>query len=1048
MPRSIDARPVQITHHPNQRVDQGLSDLPKLEFNDLFNNIGRAFKVAFGVDVTSATGLAETIKQETGADLSMLARIIDTLFGGLYNGTQSALDPESAWRWVATTFLQPLGLFLDDDSPLDAANLFGRLLLPISGLTNQSYEALWNPSFRQSISMGGSATTGWSWDHTVYRPGRGGQSEQGSAKVVADGDKKVLVSNRFPLVPGENVTTKIDIAWHNLVYTSSPIMIELVMTGPDGLIQIESIGSAPPGAANPSGWEGLPVNAVGRHVETPNPFKVPADIDQGYLRLTVRNLAAAGTVWFDAASVMLTGNGIPTDWLTPLVAAMSKIQTPFTSLDNLFSPDAWDTAWRGFLDLLGLEYDENQIILARNSIWSRLFQSVIPTNTLNLHPDMGAVHSNLDIIFAPLGTTSLERAEAWDDMMALFNIESHAADTQAWWDDIFTNMFPSNSQALQIKSGAKAADDKAQIARDNIDILLGKLPGTTNVQKAQAWDDLMGLFGIQSHAADAQQWWDNIFANMFPSNSAALQLKSGATAAAWTAAGADWKADQAQGTADTVTDNSKLLIEDLAILFDWLHVFYPVGDVNDPPNATRPFGGTTKRTWYAAWNHMMILLGWAKTTPPPTDPAPKILERFQTTEINHQSLMDAVTTGATGTETVENTPGDTAKAVAALRSSVADLRAAVDNLQNEAIVPSGGVRFVASSNGWDSGGGGNWNITGTGSPAFTVNRAYYMVSQTGNRYLYACYVTPLSSNQHSVTLTFNAAPGNPNGFSDASLYGGSNLAILRATATLDRFACARIWKNRIQFGYYQGGTLNLVGTKYTLNGNIGPGVSVVVSCPNESNPYYFEARIAGQLVASHTFTAAQAPYGTNYRRIGQGMLIGVGILGDLFMPGQIQAVSAADLNVGPGFIKGGIGGVMRRYSDVAYNQQASFVSTVPENYFESLDSISPGITKLTGGGAAGFVVEHAGLYLAEAGFFIPTGANYYGATFYSGPFGVGGTIHSFNTYFTQFARGTAILVANDGDVIKPAASNGTNAIANMTGTADGRNAFFSIARVG
>ncbi|AER47577.1 minor tail protein [Mycobacterium phage DS6A] len=556
-----------------------------------------------------------------------------------------------------------------------------------------------------------------------------------------------------------------------------------------------------------------------------------------------------------------------------------------------------------------------------------------------------------------------------------------------------------------------------------------------------AWNDLQDLFGVVKDAGDPMP--------ALPAADVQAELDDvayTAEAAGMVADYASGKAVQADGKATTATDWLGQLFEDLTILFDVFHLTYPVGAPSDPPNHT--IGG--KRTWYAAWNRLWGLHTDAANIPTPP-PAPTVADAKAELDAAREAtdtLANAVRTGADGSDHTESTVADTAEAVAALRTAVSDVRAALDDLQNEAVNPAGGVRFVASSNGWDSGGGGNWNITGTGTPAFTVNHAYYMVQQSGDRYIYAVYVTPLSSDQHSVTITFNSTPGNPSWFSDSSLYGGSNLAILRANATLTQFVFARIWKNRIQFGYYAGGSRTMVGSKVALGGNVGPGVSVVVRCPNESDPYYFEAVIGGQVVASHTFTAGQAPYGSDYRRIGHGMTIGVGLVGDLFMPGQIQAVSATDMNVGPGFIKGGIGGVMRRYSDATYNQSASFVSTVPEEYFETLEAISPGITRLTGGGADGFVVEDAGLYLAQAGFYIPSGPNYYGATFYSGPFGVGGTIHSFNTYYTQFARGMAVIVANAGDVIKPAAGNGTASIANMTGTADGRNAYFALGRLG
>lgn len=891
--------------------------------------------------------------------------------------------------------------------------------VPVGNLVSGGRNMLWNPDFKEVISLLGG--TEWVYDSEVYLDNLTGAG-QGSARCQLDGLPHLIRSNVVDVGVGQVLDLSASFLADGLSITAgtTPIGIGVATYNAAG-VRLGTIIRASRGQITGPvlGWVGAP--STSRTASIAASYTVPHAVDPNEqvakvaMVIAVTPDALAGRLWVDKCS-MQSGGLIPQNLVDGLNQAWEGLFSGFGATGQT----GLDTIWNNLLSMFGLGKPAlGSGGFDRNTELTRWAQDIL----------------------GPLGVFLTPEFKAhWADL-------THA---------VLIYLFGGKINGTTVAGWSSAAEDNMAEAYNGLLDVFG-LPPAERPDMSNLWavlaNPLLKFFGLPT--IDLPSQLDSTIPKAPTLLWPLAQFSTGTTVPQNT--NLYYVATVTVNNVESAKSNEVMLFISPAWLVSKAKVLVSwVGPL--------PAGGTLNiyRRTSQTGQYRRVATGRTGTSYTDSDPgtaataqpgaaeamAAGIIEgQFTSVDTKHQALTDAVTTGATGNESAQNTPADTAEAVSALRTSVADIRAALDDLQNEAQTPTGGVRFAASNNGWDNG-TGLWTVTGTGTPAFTPSRAYTMVRQTGNRYIYATYGTVLSSDQQTVSLTFNASPGNPNGFSDSSQYGGSNLAILRSNAAMTQFVFARIWQNRIRFGYYQSGTLTMVGSTQALPGNIGPGVSVVVRCPNQASPYYFEARIAGNLIASWTFTAAQAPYGANYRRIGQGMMIGTGILGDLFMPGLVQQVSAADMNVGPGFIKGGIGGVMRRYSDAAFNQQASFVSTVPENYFEVLEAVSPGVTKLTGGGAAGFIVEKAGLYLAEAGFFVPGGANYYGATFYTGAFGQSGTIHSYNTYFTQFARGMAVIVANDGDVIKPAATNGTTAVANMTGTSDGRNAFFSIARIG
>lgn len=219
MPSSFDLRPVQITHHPTQRIDSSISDLPKLTWDELLSGFSRAMKVAFGVDITSATGLATSIRDDTGIDLVAMGQMIDLLFGPLYDGTASSLTPEAIWHWVTTNHLKNWLLAadlpgfegLDLEQPRAvltailraAGNLSSGIraallgVIPIGLLDDDQPTLLLEGGYDTAETISVNSEFYWRGDDGVS-----GTNPVGSAWVDCDGTTHALVTDYVAVRPG------------------------------------------------------------------------------------------------------------------------------------------------------------------------------------------------------------------------------------------------------------------------------------------------------------------------------------------------------------------------------------------------------------------------------------------------------------------------------------------------------------------------------------------------------------------------------------------------------------------------------------------------------------------------------------------------------------------------------------------------------------------------------------------------------------------------------------------------------------------------------
>lgn len=985
-------------------------------------------------------------------ELPVVGQFVDmwNAINGTYDGDdQTLLEIQQFFTWVLRT-----------DSPLNASNLYGQFGIPITWLNNNAAQGLWNPGFDGPDSVVG---VNFQWDGTVYRT-LSTDHQPGSVRIAADGAVHALRSNPYDLKAGDKLDDiSVRVAWSGLsaVAGSTPMQVSLLVMDSTGsqYVDIAAVGAS--GGAAATGWTGLPGGAQGATLT--GDWTATTDCTV-VLRLVLDETATAGDIWFDAADMPVIGNGIPTEWLNALVAAFVKLQAPLHDIDSFFDPDAWATAWSGFLDILGLEQADNQIILNRNSIWTKLFQTAIPAGTLNLHPDMTAVKSELDIIFNPFDNNNLDRAQAWDDLMGLIGIESHTADSVAWWN----NLFAANRTALANQSGAEDA-------RKGLNFLFGQMgfgylnsswvwasgtpsagdlpaSGFTNLGGAPpAWlADILKAIGIPVTDTDLPSQLD-------PSIPAAPVLL--------------WPIAQVS-TTTTVPQNTNLYY--VATVVDTAS-----GKESAPSNevliyiapaswvakakvlvtwlAAPPAGKTISlyRRRSATGEYRRVASGLTGTSYTDSDPstttttqpgsaaasvAGAINGQFTVVKDDHQALTNAVVVGANGSVDGDADTAAAQDAVAGLGTSIANLQGQIDGINAGLTTPVGGVRITADPHGWVPGGGFGWSISGNGTPAY--DKGYRWVATGGGKYVNGIWDTSLSSDQQSASIVLESLPAFPNGYSPVT-YGGSNWIILRSNSAGTQFVFVRLWRGYAQFGYWQSGSAHLVGSAFSVP--MTPGQGYTLRCADNTSLYKFELVSNGAILGSYTFTSAQAPYGSSYRHVGMSMASGAGVLGDEFIPGNVAAntMTAKDAGVGAGLIDG-VGMVLCRYSTAGVNIAANSLASVPVGFFDTVLAQGSGVSQRSSG-YDGFTVTDAGLYVLNCGVKMGTftAGSVYGVGFYAG--GSPPIVRpALSSSGNQVGSGLAYLDA--GQTVGPMFNNGTANTITLVGEGTGYYSYLSIAK--
>jgi hypothetical protein len=231
-------------------------------------------------------------------------------------------------------------------------------------------------------------------------------------------------------------------------------------------------------------------------------------------------------------------------------------------------------------------------------------------------------------------------------------LQARRDETQATWDAFWQGIFGGSATGknfLDLKSAAEALTSIANTAKANSDSAMLQLAALidTVLGGGHAISDLANYI-INTWNGLVSGWnnlWDGVFGTSGATGKTAGDVKIAVASVSSTANNASTNAGLAQTKANTASSWLTRLLTDLTILFDWLHITYPVGTSSDTSTTTS--GG--KRTWYSAWADLMDLVGLSQNTSPPTDPASAIGDRIVQTEINQKNAQNFQISALTST---------------------------------------------------------------------------------------------------------------------------------------------------------------------------------------------------------------------------------------------------------------------------------------------------------------------------------------------------------------------------------------------------------------
>ncbi|MBY0442813.1 MAG: hypothetical protein K2Q25_11885, partial [Mycobacteriaceae bacterium] len=172
--------------------------------------------------------------------------------------------------------------------------------IPLSAVVAHPTEALHNPGFDHAGAI--SLSPPWEWDATV------GYDSLGSAKVIADGRPKTLISNTVAANPGQQWPMKIHVKYTGLAAAPNSKAIRLSVCLFDAnrnWLSTQLVAAIPSPSGNSTGW-----------AELAGTYTVPQGVALIATQLDVTSGATAGTVWFTAGSLKQQGNP---SWLQDIV---------------------------------------------------------------------------------------------------------------------------------------------------------------------------------------------------------------------------------------------------------------------------------------------------------------------------------------------------------------------------------------------------------------------------------------------------------------------------------------------------------------------------------------------------------------------------------------------------------------------------------------------------------------------------------------------------------------------------------------------------------
>ncbi|TXH22409.1 MAG: hypothetical protein E6R06_17200 [Mycobacterium sp.] len=946
--------------------------------------------------------LIATIKALTGLDLSTPQTLADSLNTQIVGSIQTQLDAlQVGW-----------------DQIIGQMPTWKLGAVPVGALVADALNRLVDGSFTtNSIS---SPSGRWTVDYTVYR------DIPGSARVVANGTATSIRSNKDRVFRGQKLDVRANVAAVGLTGTGGLLELWIVpysgtnaataIAGTPVLLQSFSAGGSP----NARAWAAPPAGTVARY-EMDSGWTVPDGVDWVATRLVVTANATAGTLWWDEAFQAPDGLSLET-WLGGIGSDLTEVWHGFEKTNDDFGRVF--TAFTDFVAAI-LGGQAPAVVQARFDAMIDALEDLGEGISTNLN---AAMDTFIDA-FMLGGSNNNGLTAATED--ARRNINYLLGQFRLGYLDT----------SWQWVSGSPGTDD-LPVGAGRTD--LGSAP--------PAWiADILQFFGIPVYDLPSQldptippaptQFWPVAQVSTTTSVPQNTNLYYVITSV--------------KGGKESVPSNEGLvyispswLVAKARVSLTWSAVSGATYNVYRRTSSTAQYRRIA--TGLTGTTHLDVDAVTTTTTQPGSAAATAatvINGQFTTTNGNHQTLMNSVTSGAAGSVDGDASPAMVEAAVADLRGSLSGLQGQMDELLAGVGGPAGGVKFTGQQPGWQPGGGTNWDIFGNGSPAVVMTGVYGWTKNGAGKYIHALYKTKkLTSAQQSASIVFYSAPAYPNGF-DPKTYGGSNLLIVRAKADGSSFPFCQIWQNKAQFGYWNGTTRTLVGSAFAVSGTASGGFTFQQVDGN--NPYKFDLVSNGVVIASYTYTSTQAPYGSQYLSVGQGMVSGTGNFGDEFAPGSVLQFSAKDAGAGAGLISSGIGARMTRLSTAGSSIGANANSTLPYNFFDQIDWLSAGIRRMPSGSSSdGFVFDVGGLYACHVNFQKSNTSAVGGGSFWYGPTG-SRTYYGWQGGQTGlYIGGFGIVPIEAGETISPTAINLSGSAFNVLGGPTADICYFSVAKVG
>ncbi|WP_409428376.1 hypothetical protein [Mycobacterium sp. SMC-11] len=367
-----------------------------------------------------------------------------------------AVMPEDWWSQLVATITGFPGTLNDLGQYLDAqyyASTHG------PGALLAGANMLWNPDFTGIESLAGGDD--WEWDHTVYfdSSGSGAAADQGSAKTVCNGTRKVLRSNLVEVSEGQVLQLSVRCAAFGL--TGGGVNLGITAYGADGsreehVIEPENVVPADP----TTDWYGVPVGA--KTVVASGSWTVEHGVTA--VRQYVDTSATAGTLWVDRGAFELGGllSLLTRQVLWDDIAVLTRTAVTYVFGDGTvtpFSPEAtaaMAAAFQRVLTDLGLTGPDKDMEQFWQSIWDGAIAAVVPKALTDVPgfftAGWGLITGLWNYLFgrtgaAPFGkVVAGELGDAWETFVSFLkpaNAQIPTSSRENFWGGIAGNAFAS-----------------------------------------------------------------------------------------------------------------------------------------------------------------------------------------------------------------------------------------------------------------------------------------------------------------------------------------------------------------------------------------------------------------------------------------------------------------------------------------------------------------------------------------------------------------------------------------------------------------------------